>query len=407
MPSLKTRFFLILLTTGGLFIAAALSGQTTISKIRVSEEFANIRSQPDIRSPVLFQVARNTILNAIKKEGEWFLVSWKDEDGIERTGYIHESLVVVMPSEEEAAEAKKETGLTQKKEVTQQAATSPEKKQPELRPGEEKRPPAVTEKEAAGPKKAPFHLKLAPGAEFFALSQVNDAASGLAGFMADVWGEKETPSVTSFHWAPAASFEIGIPVRRGLAFQLSLSGVSGQQENVLGFSGKAANPSILIRSKLQTIPLSLLLNYEFLPFLAVALGPEVTAVEYRYTYRLSQENYLEEWSGKATAIAMGLRAKLTFTTWWLSRIGFYLEAGGRLEEVSGLKGKDTHLLPGGQSFEEEGKLYFFLVRSYGDRRYPVLFIRAKRPSEAGVEQPQEASFNLNGFSLRLGLVFRF
>lgn len=390
-----------------LTINPRLAAQSTAFKIRVSEEFANIRSRPDIRSPILIQVPQNTILNAVKKEGEWFLVTWKDEDGTDRAGYVHESLVVVIESTQ-ADKPKKEPELAAKEEVTQEKAKPPETKKSSSQEGGEKHRPGTKEKAVAGLlKKNPFYLKLAPGAEFFLLTQVNDAAAGLAGFLADISGEKKQPSVTSFHLAPAVSLEMGLPVRSGFSCLLNLSGFSGQQENLVSFSGATGESSLLISSRLRALPLSLLLNYEFLPFLAIALGPEITGLEYRYIYRLIQKNSLEEWSGKARALALGVRARLTFTAWVGKTLGFYLEAGGRLEKANGLKGKDTHLAPGGEIFEEEGKLYFLLAKTYGDRSYPALFIRSKRPSEAGVELAREASLNLSGGSLRLGLVFRF
>ncbi len=407
MLSSRRQVYLISLSLLVLVVTPWLWGQTTGFKIRVSEEFANIRSRPDIRSPILLQVAQNTILDAVKKEGEWFLVTWKDEDGSDRTGYIHESLVVVIEPQP-PEKPKKEHELPAKKEPAQEKATSPETKKPSAGEAEPK-PPAPTKEKAITvlTKKNFFHLKLAAGTEFFALTQVNDAAAGLAGFLTDILGEKKPPGVASFHWAPAASFEIGLPVRSSFSLLLNLSGFSGKQENLLSFSGAQGKPSFLIQSRLRAVPLSLLLNYEFMRLLAISLGPEITGVEYRYVYRLVQENSFEEWSGKATALALGLRARVGFMAWLGSSFGLCLEAGGRLGEASGLKGKDTHVLPTGETFEEEGKLYSFLVKTYGGHRYPVLFIRSKRPSEAGVELAREASLNLSGLAFRLGLVFRF
>ncbi|MGQ9471002.1 MAG: SH3 domain-containing protein [Candidatus Aminicenantales bacterium] len=407
MLSFKKQSYLLCLSLFFLTINPWLAAQTTAFKIKVSEEFANIRSRPDIRSPILIQVPQNTILNAVKKEAEWFLVTWKDEEGTDRAGYVHESLVVVIESPQ-AERPKKEPELAAKEEGTQEKAKLPETKKSSSQKGAEKQPPAVKEKAVAGLlKKNPFCLKLAPGAEFFLLTQVNDAAAGLAGFMADISGEKKQPPVTSFHWAPAVSLEMGLPGQSGFSCLLNLSHFSGQQENLVSFSGAAQDSSLLIRSRLRALPLSLLINYEFLPFLAIALGPEITSLEYGYIYRLIQKNSLEEWSGRARTLAFGVRARLTFTAWLGKTLGFYFEAGGRLEEANGLKGKDTHLAPSGETFEEEGKLYFFLVKTYGDRSYPALFIRSKRPSEAGVELAREASLNLGGGLLRLGLVFRF
>ncbi len=375
-----------------------LTSQTAPFKLRVTEELANIRQQPDIRSPVLHQVGQNTILEGLRREGEWYLVSWRNEQGQTGTGYIHESLVAVIEPETEKKEPKEKIAPP---------VTSPVEKKEVTKP-EEKIPPAERKTFLAAPKKgARGQLSVTAGSEFFPLPTINDATAGLAQLMADLLGSEPNKSVSSLHWAPALSLEGTIPFVKNFSLVLNFSAFSGQQENSLSYPSADVPYSLTIKSKISALPMSLLLCYDFLSWAGLALGPEIIPVEYRYFYQLSRENFLEQWSGKATGFGFGLRGKIFFSLPVLSKIDLVFEAGGRLTEAGPFKGKDTHLLPSGETIEEEGRLYSFQVKTFADRSYPLLFIRSKRPAEAGVWDVNQAVLNLNGINLRVGLSFRF
>ena len=73
------------------------AGQEKTFKVKVSAEQANLRERPDISSAVVQQIPEGTILDAEKKEGEWYLVRYTLEDGAVIAGYIHESLAGASP----------------------------------------------------------------------------------------------------------------------------------------------------------------------------------------------------------------------------------------------------------------------------------------------------------------------
>jgi hypothetical protein len=188
-----------------------VSAQTSSFKLRVTEEVANIRQSPDIRSPILIQVVQNTLLHGLKREGEWYLVTWADEAGTWRTGYIHESLVTVVEGGPTGQEKKEETAdIPREKKAepviprTESAQKPlPEKKEPE------KRVPTLLSR----PKKQDFRLNLAPGLEFLSLSQINDSRTGLVSLMADLLNSQQKETVSPFHWLPAGSLELQIPIK--------------------------------------------------------------------------------------------------------------------------------------------------------------------------------------------------
>ncbi len=393
---LLSFLFLIFFFTGASF------PQSSPFKLRVTEELANIRQGPDIRSPVLLQVIQNTILEGLKKEGEWYLVSFRDEDGPARTGYIHESLVAVMEAESQPAEKPVTSVPPPEKKVSQQPVETKAPEKPSAKPA----PPPKIQPIAPQTKKG-FGLSLAPGLEWLSLSQVNEAATGLARLMSDLLRAEPSGQISSLHLATAANLEFRLPLPANFSLLLNFGGLMAGQKNSVAYSDLASGSTLIIESKLRALPVSLLLNAAISRFLALAIGPEMTAAEYRYFYRLTNEKQTEDWSGQARALGFGLKGKVLFSLPLSSRLSILAEAGGRLEEIGGWQGKDIHRLPSGEMAVEEGNLYSFQVKTYGEKRYPLIFIRSRRPEEAGVENAREASLNLNGFSLRFGLTFYF
>ena len=75
-------------------------------KIKVTAEQANLREKPDIGSGIVQQIPEGTVLDADRKEGEWYFVRYTLEDGGVIGGYIHESLVQVVEGAAPPAGAK-------------------------------------------------------------------------------------------------------------------------------------------------------------------------------------------------------------------------------------------------------------------------------------------------------------
>lgn len=383
-----------------------IASQTSSFKLRVTEELANIRQHPDIRSPILVQVTQNTILYGLKREGEWYLVTWADEIGTWRTGYIHESLVAVVEAEITTQEKKIETTEIKKEEKKTEAEI--QKKEPTLKPGPIKKEPEKPLKPLlTQPKKRAFKINLAPGLEFLALSQVNEANAGLASLIADLLNNQQEKTVSSLHWMPAASVEVQLPLKSPFSALFQVSGILAQKKNSISYRNSFYQPSLLMESQLQVVPVAFLLSFDPWSSISLAAGPEIIWAEYRYLYRLHLEKTQEEWQGKARTWGYGLKGKINLSAWLSSNVGLSIEIGGRMAKVSGFEGKDTHLLVSGEKAEEKGKLYFFHVRTSPENIYSLLFIREKKPSEAGVEEAHEATLNLSGLTIRFGLSFRF
>ena len=94
--SRKRRILVLIPCALALFVMASAGAAiwTGAIKLRVTAEQANIRERPDITSAILQQLPQGTILEAERKEGEWYAVPVEKAEGGIILGYVHESLVV-------------------------------------------------------------------------------------------------------------------------------------------------------------------------------------------------------------------------------------------------------------------------------------------------------------------------
>jgi len=90
-----------------------------------------------------------------------------------------------------------------------------------------------------------------------------------------------------------------------------------------------------------------------------------------------------------------------------NNISLFIETIGRYAKIKGFKGKNDYKESTGYEFFEEGSLYSYDIRISGEKSYPVMFIRGKKPSEGGVTNVRPAVIDFSGFSLRAGIKLRF
>ncbi len=125
-------FFLSLFLMILLLAVQAEAGQATIFKLKVIVQAANIRSKPDISSPILKTVPAGTLFESPGKEGRWYKLSLPpDAKGNVVFGYIYDSLVEIV--EEIKAEPPKIEAPTppKKEEAAVDKAVPVEKPEPQ------------------------------------------------------------------------------------------------------------------------------------------------------------------------------------------------------------------------------------------------------------------------------------
>jgi hypothetical protein len=376
-------FFMILALT---LLAAAQETPSRPMKVKVTAEQANLREKPDIGSAIVQQIAEGTVLEADKKEGEWFFVRYTLEDGGVIGGYIHESLVEV---------------------VEQAAAQEPARKTPE---GETPRRQgaAATEKPSGWSAPAPsFEFSLSGGVGWTAPRDLNDGAQGFADTNGAFLSLPASGAVDSLHMVAAAGVELSYRVSRRLAIGLGADYLRGANRGRVGFTDGVFSETLDTQPLVSAVPVKF--GVRFYPgkgfYIRGSLG--VYFVKAGYLYRLERGDSWQEWKGSATAHRFG--AEAAFGGDWKvgANTSFFVEAGFRMASLSGLSGQDVYRNSDGDTLTEPGTLYYFQKEGADSRVHPQLFIGDSKLAEEGVVDPRPAGINLSGMAVRAGIRCRF
>jgi len=367
--------------------AGELAAQTF--KVKVTAEQANLREKPDIGSGIVQQIPEGTVLEADRKEGEWFFVRYTLEDGGVIGGYIHESLVAV---------------------IEQRAAPAPAQRPPARASSGGQGVPASQRANPPGSEAPHLEFSVSAGAGWTAPRDLNDGARGFADYNAAFLGLPASDTVGSLHMVAAAGVELSYRVSRWLAVGLGADYLRGGNRSRLEYTDTAFSETLDTRPLVSAVPVKL--GVRFYPgsgfYIRGALG--VYFVKAGYLYRLEREDSWQEWKGTAKARRFG--AEAAFGGDWKvgANTSFFVEAGFRMASLSGLSGRDVYRNSASDTLTEEGMLYYFRKEGADSRAYPLLFVRAVRPTaetEAGVVDSRQAEVNLSGTAVRAGLRFRF
>jgi hypothetical protein len=355
-------------------------------KVKVTAEQANLREKPDIGSGIVQQIPEGTVLEADRKEGEWFFVRYTLEDGGVIGGYVHESLVEV---------------------VDQGAAAAPAQKAPARVTPRGERPPASRRATSSGFDSPHLEFSVSAGAGWTAPRDLNDGARGFADTNAAYLGVPASGVVDSLHMVAAAGVEVSYRVSRWLALGLGADYLRGGNRSRVEYTDTAFSETLETRPLVSAVPVKL--GVRFYPgrgfYIRGALG--VYFVRAGYLYRLERGDSWQEWKGTAKARRFG--AEAAFGGDWKvgANTSFFVEAGFRMTSLSGLSGRDVFRNSAGETLTEEGTLYYYRKEGADARVYPLLFVRAARPAEEGVVDSRQAEVNLSGTAVRAGLRFRF
>ena len=364
--------------------AQATAGRTV--KVKVTAEQANLREKPDIGSGIVQQIPEGTVLEADRKEGEWFFVRYTLEDGGVIGGYIHESLVEV---------------------VGQGTAPAPVERAPAGTQARGERTPAPRRTDAFSAVRPRLEFSVSGGAGWIAPRDLNDGARGFADYRSAFLGLPASGSVGSLHMVALAGVELSYRASRWLAVGVSADYLRGGNRSRVVTTDGTFSEELGIRPLVSAVPLKL--GVRFYPgrgfYIRGTAG--VYFVTAGYLYRLEQGEAWEEWKGTAKARRFG--AEAAFGGDWKvgERTSFFVEAGFRIANLSGFTGTGDYRnsLPG--SFSQEGSLYLIRMEGADSRVYPLLSVRESPPTEAGVISSRLAEVNLSGTAVRAGFRFRF
>jgi hypothetical protein len=352
-------------------VAAAQEKPAPTFKIKVTAEQANIRDTPDIGSPIVQQLPEGAVLEAEKKEGEWYLVRFTRDDGLVARGYIHESLVQALepvPVEEVKVEPVK--------------------------------------KEEAPPMKT-FGFSILAGANFAAVGDLNTGARGLADYYGAVQGTQGKGGVAGLHLTYILGAEVSYSLMPGLYLTFGADYFAGRRTSRVDFAAGDLPDAIVTRPKIQAMPIKVGIAYYPLPYLYVKGTLQYFFAKANYLYRREKETFWQEWQGDAKTNGLGAGAAVGGE--WEFYPGLFLvgEADFRFARIGGFKGKNISVNSEGESYTEQGTLYYYQARAGSQGDFPLVFIRSDVPTEAGVSAPREAKVNFSGMSLKAGIRVRF
>jgi hypothetical protein len=370
-------FCLVLFLTGLALGSAAF-------KLQVTSEQANIREKPDIASAILLQVPEGTLLEAERKEGEWYAVRVEQEGGGPLFGYVHESLVKpVAPPEEK----------TEIKQVPEEQTSIPS--QLEAKPL------------ASKPKAERFSVSLWLGRRYASMADLNEGAKGLAQVYEYMLGARGEGEVDPLHLGYLFGVEVQIPLDSQFFFSIGAEYYSGENSSSVSYDKGSSRDLYTTKPGVRAIPVSLSLSYYVLPYVYAKAGLDYTFARCAYFYRFQKPDSWQEWEGQASSGGLGYQISLGADWKFLSHVSFVAELSYRHLQISELEGENFYRESDGYNSHEEGKLYIFHITTNGKDLVPLVFVRAKKPSEAGVYDYQDAELSLSGLSLRAGIRIRF
>jgi len=395
------RFFIITI-----FFFAGLALPGSFIKLKVTAELANIRRKPSIGSPIVRQIPQGAFLEAVGKEGEWYLVQLEpDESGI-TTGYVHESLVMTL----EEPTPKKPPQVQPPAEEKPKVVEKVEKKEPEKpKPPEVVvRQPPRTETAPEAPQAARYSLALTGGGNYAAIGDPNKAAQGLADLYSEQLAISADKEITPIRLTYLFGGELAFPLSSLFYISVGADYFQGKKESILTFQEGTTSATFKTAPEITAIPVKLALTFYPVSSLYFKVGASYYFAKCRYYYRFEKGDYWQEWQGEAKAQNFGFWGGLGFEWNLDAHLAFLIEATSQFAPIKGFKGTGTYLDSTiTEAATEEGTLYAYDARTSSANTYPMLFIRNKRPAEGGVENAREAEIDFTGMSLKAGFRIKF
>lgn len=372
--------FLIVSVAGAPFLAAA---QKAPARVKVIAEQANLREKPDIGSSIVQQIPEGTVLEADRKEGEWYFVRYPLEDGGVIGGWLHESLV----------------------EPVAGGTPVPAAAAPAAAPV-----PAASGGSASarsGTSAFPLEISVSAGVATLAPRDLNDAARGFPDWFGAMVGLPAPETADILHLGSAAEIELAYRISPRLAIGLGAGYLHAANGDEMTFADELDTRTVSTKPSVSGG--SVKATARFYPgaglYLRGALG--LYSVKAGYLYRIEGDGAWTESRGSATATSLG--AEAAFGGEWPvgKRTAFFAEAGLRMAGVDELTGENTDSSSADVKVIETGTLYFFGRMASDGNDYPLVAVRASAPAGTDYVGTRRAEINLSGMSIRAGFRYRF
>ncbi len=381
---MKMRSSLIILLVTCVFPLniAALNSYSSEWKLRVSVEKANIRLEPDVKSPVITTAAKETILESYEKLGLWFKVIIRsDEEGFMSMGYILSSDVEII-----SEKISKETDFWEE--------------EPEQFQG------------------IGFKVKFTGGFGYFSGGDIGRGIEGMYDQRSDFissQGFSLDDYPKSFHIDTEFTGDLIIDITPNLGIGIGSGYIHATHASTLIFYKEESRyklDQMTSLPEISVIPLrvGLFLSIPIHRLFNISLNGGTGIYWAEYIYSLgSTWGEINDIGHVANAAGLGFHGGIGLELNLHRRAVFLIECQGRYAKFSNFKGTATirewgaPLLGGyrdSMTTVEEGSLYYL-----EDNGYPGLVISKDIPT--GLNFVEKANFDLSGFSIRAGLKIRF
>jgi hypothetical protein len=396
-----------------LILLLAAAAQAAVIRLKVTAELANIRLKPSISSVIIRQIKEGAILEAIRKEGEFYLVKLEPDESGSTSGYVHESLVLAL---DENAPAEKMPRIVERAEPpkpkpiveTPPARTeAPPPARTEIRPTETPR----TEESASRPEvsdQGRASLVLSGGGIYASIGDLNDGAQGLSDLYAFQLGVPADKAAGALHFALHYGGELIVPLSAQFSISAEVDYYANTAETLISYPKGLSTSTLKVRPEFRAIPIKIGLIFYPAEFLYFKIGAEYAFARAAYAYRFDHDAFWQEWSGEATGGALGIFGAVGLEFSINRTFAVLLEAVGQSLSVSGLSGtgtfQDSTLTA---PVTEIGKLYAYDGLPTPLNSYRLVFLRSKTPTEGGVANAREAVLDLSGMIFKAGLKITF
>jgi opacity protein-like surface antigen len=391
-----------------ILLVGAVNLWTAGIKLRVAAEQANVREKPDITSPILQQLPEGATLEAERKEGEWYAVLVEKDEGGPVLGYVHESLVVVVVAP--PAEPLQKEQPEDRKAAREQPLPKPAEK---IKEEPRYVPPLVRSASTQTPEEDRLAVTFWVGGRYATIGDLNDGAEGLTRYYEARLAAAGEGDVKALHFGYLLGAEARLPLAFGFYLSFGAEYGSGESASSVVYKNGTQEVSLAIKPTVRAIPVSLALVYYPLPALYLKAGVEYTFARCVYSYRLteldpdSMTESWQEWTGETNSSGFGYLVGLGYDWRLTSGLSLAAEVGYRHSRLADFGGEDVYKESSTYESIEKGKLYYFQVDTGTAEVVPLVFVREKRPTEAGVMDARKAELDLSGFSLKLGIKVRF
>ena len=387
----RTLLSLVVILALGAAAGAAQNPPGRTIRLKVTAEQANLREKPDIGSSIVQQIPANTVLEADRKEGEWYFVRYTLEDGGVIGGWIHGSLVTVLA---EAPPAGGAAGRPAERAPARERPSRPARrvriKPPEFRTGT-----------------IPLEFSVSAGIATLDPHDLNEGTRGYASWLAASNGLTSVDKPDLLDLAGVVGFELSYRFSPQLSFGLGADFLRGSNKGRIELAGALPAESFSTDPSVRAVPVKAVVRYYPGAGLYVRGALGVYAVKARYFFRREDAEGWEQWKGSASTTGLG--AEAAFGGEWdvAPRTILFVEAGLRVASFHRLTGRNVFSNSAGDEETEAGTLFFFHKTAGGETAYPLIFVRAALPAEEGVVDARQARINISGTSLRVGLRYRF